>query len=249
MVRQASAGENATPIRRSRRIAGRRRGEIAETLRMGERNNRSQPIRSQIQQEPRENDQRNYDEISVHTTNTDTVEENEEMTHEEGEVGEIEENMTIGELRQRLADERRRKEELRANLTRQNDELREKNQRLQEKRSRSRSRITRVSSRSRISRSTSRRSRSEHKDNTQVQFVDNDPDDTFQVNENSQEESERNQLEDRYVQVGKNEPRRGRRREGRLERNGEYNRMHDEEQRENDAEHARMILHGREMLR
>ncbi|XP_026460045.1 pre-mRNA-splicing factor 38B-like [Papaver somniferum] len=213
---------------------------------MGERNNRSQPIRSQIQQEPRENDQRNYDEQSVHTTDIDTAEENEERTHEEEAVGETEDNMTIGELRQRLADERRREEELRANLTRQNDELREENQRLQEQRSQSRSRKTRASSKSRTSRSTTRRSRSEHGDNTQVQFVDNDSDDTFQVNENSQEERERSRIEDRYVKVGEDEPRQGHRREGRLEQNRGYNHMHYEEQRENNAEQSRMILHGRE---
>ncbi|XP_026442051.1 splicing regulatory glutamine/lysine-rich protein 1-like [Papaver somniferum] len=230
MARRTSAGENATPIRRSRRIAGRRRGEIAETSRMGERNKRPQPIRFQIQQEPRENDQRNLDEVSVHTTDTDTAEENEEGTQQERAVGENEDNMTIGELRQQLADERRREEELRANLTRQNDELRVENQRLKEKRSQSRSRTTRAGSRS--SRSTTRRSRSEHGDNIQGQFMDNSLDDNFQVNENSQDERERNRIEDRYIQVGEDELRRRHRREGRLERNGEYNRMHDEEKSE-----------------
>ncbi|XP_026432284.1 zinc finger CCCH domain-containing protein 13-like [Papaver somniferum] len=154
MARRTSAGENTASIRRSRRIACRIRGEIAETSRMGERNNRPQPIRSQIRHEPRENYQRNLDEVSVHTTDTETAEENEEGTQEEGAV-----------------------------------------------------------------------------------------------NENSQEERERRCIEDRYVQVGENEPRRGRRREGRPERNGEYNRTNDESEQDNDAEKERMILYGREMLR
>lgn len=144
-----------------------------------------------------------------------------------------------------MAEERRREVELRANLTRQNDELREENQRLQEQRSQSRSRTTRASSRSRTSRSTTRKSRSEHGDNTQGQFSDN----TFQENENSQEEQEWDRIDDRYIQVGEDGTRRMRRREGRLEQNGEHNRTPDDEQRENDVEQARMVLHGREMLR
>ncbi|XP_026442833.1 uncharacterized protein KIAA1211 homolog [Papaver somniferum] len=115
--------------------------------------------------------------------------------------------MTIGELRQRLADERRRKEELRANLTRQNDELREENQRLQDQRSQSRSRTTRASSRSRTSRSTTRRSRSDHRSDEQRQFIDNNLANNLQVGDNIKEEREHNQIEDRYVQTGENEPR------------------------------------------
>ncbi|XP_026445406.1 UPF0481 protein At3g47200-like [Papaver somniferum] len=59
----------------------------------------------QIQEE---NNRKNYNEITVHTKDTDTVEEDEERTREEGPCAESEENMTKEDLRQRLDDERKR---------------------------------------------------------------------------------------------------------------------------------------------
>lgn len=197
MARQTYAGEDPTPIRRSRRITGRRRAEIPETSRMGARNNRSRPIRSQIHQDPREDTPIHYDAVSMHNTDTNNAEEEEERPQEERVVEEAEENMTIEQLRQQLAEERRRKEELRANLTQQNDELREENQRLHERRSQSRSRTTNASSRSRTSRNTSRSSRSDRKDGRQERFVADD----VQVRDKMEIENAHN----RYIQEGANE--------------------------------------------
>ncbi|XP_026417340.1 trichohyalin-like [Papaver somniferum] len=134
MARQANPGELVTPIRKSRRIAGRRRGEIAESSRIGERNNQRQQIRFQIQQVQEANDRIDYDHVSVHTADTDTTDEDEQGTGDGGLIEKNEENMTTEELRQRLIEERMREEEACANLTRKNDELREENNRLQEER-------------------------------------------------------------------------------------------------------------------
>ncbi|XP_026384080.1 trichohyalin-like [Papaver somniferum] len=123
-------------VRRSKRIAGRRRSEIAESSRMGERDNPQQQVNNPAQQEPVQNNTTDYDRVSVHTSQTDSTEENAHRTEEGRFIEGDDEDMKIAELRQRLADERRREEEERVNLMRLNNELREENIRLQEKKSR-----------------------------------------------------------------------------------------------------------------
>ncbi|XP_026452216.1 trichohyalin-like [Papaver somniferum] len=151
MVRQNFVEGQAVTVRRSKRIAGRRRSEIAESSRMGERNNQEHQVHHPIQRElePQENQVRHpiqrapvqdnaidYDRVSVHTLQTDSTEENEQRTGQGGLVEGTNEDMTIEEFRQRLVAERRRENEERANLMHQNKELREQNIRLQEQKSR-----------------------------------------------------------------------------------------------------------------
>ncbi|XP_026416886.1 trichohyalin-like [Papaver somniferum] len=245
MVRQNSVEGHAVTVRRSRRIAGRRRSEIAESSKMGERNNQENQVHHPIQRvlEPEENQVRHpiqrahvqdnvidYDRVSVHTSQTDSTEEDEQRTGEGGLIKGTDEDMTIEELRQSLVAERRREDEERANLMRQNNELREHNIRLQEQRSRSTTR-----SRSRSSRTTSRRSQSNRRDLRQEPPLGNiseniREDDDLQYRRNEYR-IEQPPIDDRYVLHGENQQ--GERYQG----------------EQNDPEQGRMILQGRQMLR
>ncbi|XP_026417574.1 conglutin beta 5-like [Papaver somniferum] len=110
MAKVVSRAENVIAARRNRRIARSRGGEIGETSTMGERIHQAQHVQPQIQcvQEGNDVNRNIYDEVSVDTTDTDTVEENGESTPEQGPILENEENMTIGEFSQRIVEERRR---------------------------------------------------------------------------------------------------------------------------------------------
>ncbi|XP_026384981.1 trichohyalin-like [Papaver somniferum] len=200
---------------------------------MGERNNRANQAQTQIQSELVQENIIDYDRVSVHTANTNSKNKEEERSGAPGLIEGDEESMTTAELRQRLIVERRREDEERANLTRQNNELREENIRLQEQRSRS---TTRVSSKSRTSRSTSRRSQSGRRDVRQESPLDNIAEIISEV-------------DDRYVQQGEEHRAIKGNRGNRRERQGERYRVHHNQDEEDDEEQGRMILHGREMLR
>ncbi|XP_026458694.1 trichohyalin-like [Papaver somniferum] len=222
MVRQAIAAEQVVSIKRSRRIVGRRRSEIVESSRMGERNNRGNKVQNQIQNEPVQNRIIDYDRVSVHTSQTYLTEEEEEgeqRTVNEGLIEGNKENMTIEELRQRLVAERRREDEERANLARQNNELREENLRLQEQRSRS---------------ATHSRSRSSRRSIRQEPPLDNIVE-KFQINEDLQDP--------RYYRTQEGS------RDNRHEQQGERYRVRHDQNDGNEPEQRRVILQEREILR
>ncbi|XP_026377652.1 uncharacterized protein LOC113271944 [Papaver somniferum] len=106
MVRKNSAAGQPVPIRRSRRIARRRRSGIAESSRMGERHNQDQQVHHPIQREPVQDNVIDYDRVSVHTSQTVSTEEAEQRTGEGGLIEGTDEDMTIEELRHRLDAER-----------------------------------------------------------------------------------------------------------------------------------------------
>ncbi|XP_026415891.1 vicilin-like seed storage protein At2g18540 [Papaver somniferum] len=140
-------------------------------------------------------------------------------------------NMTITELRQKLIIERKREEEERANLIRQNDDLREENLRLQEQRSRI---VTR--SRSRSSRNSSRQSQSKRRNDRRKQHME-------VIEENSQEDEnlENHRERRRIIELATNRYEHPRELLRRTNTNSER-----EEERLGQGQ---MILHGRETLR
>ncbi|XP_026428163.1 pre-mRNA-splicing factor 38B-like [Papaver somniferum] len=144
---------------------------------------------NELQHEPHpeqeQNNDINYDRVSVHTSQTSSTGEETQRTGIPGRIDGNEEDMTIAELRQRLIAERRRDDEERANLIRQNDDLREENLRLHEQRSRSATR-----SRSRSSRSSSKQSQSNRENDRQrhrMEVIE----ENSQENNNSQDQQER----------------------------------------------------------
>ncbi|XP_026378305.1 vicilin-like seed storage protein At2g18540 [Papaver somniferum] len=186
------------------------------------------PIGSQREQG--QNNDIDYDRVSVHTAMTDSTEEEQRIGNKEP-VTASEGNMTIAELRQRLLIERKREEEERANLIRQNDDLREENLRLQEQRSRSATR-----SRSRSSRSSSTQSQSNRGNDRRRKHME-------VIEENSQEnENLEDQRERRHkVDLATNRYEHPRK----LLRRAHINFEREEE----DPRQGQMILHGREILR
>ncbi|XP_026377758.1 trichohyalin-like [Papaver somniferum] len=140
-------------------------------------------------------------------------------------------NMTISELMQKLIIERKREEEERANLIRQNDGLREENLRLQKQRSRIATR-----SRSRSSRSSSRQSQSNRRNDRRRQHME-------VIEENSQEDENLEDQRERRRVINLETNRYEHPRE--LLRRANINCEREEE----DPRQGQMILHGREMLR
>ncbi|XP_026410011.1 pre-mRNA-splicing factor 38B-like [Papaver somniferum] len=185
MVRIRSTVEQGTSARKSNRIEERRR--ITNLDHQEERIEEAQEneLQNEPQTEQERNNDINYDRVSVHTSQTNSTGEETQRTGIPGRIDGNEEDMTIAELRQRLIAERRRDDEERANLIRQNDDLREENLRLHEQRSRSATR-----SRSRSSRSSSKQSQSNRENDRQrhrMEIIE----ENSQENNNSQDQQER----------------------------------------------------------
>ncbi|XP_026383364.1 pre-mRNA-splicing factor CWC22 homolog [Papaver somniferum] len=177
MVRLGSTFEQGTIVRRSNRIAERRRVTNLDQQEEIVGENQENELQNGPQPEQERNDDINHDIVSVHTSQTSYTEEETIITGDPGRIDGNDEDMTIAELRQRLIEERRRDDEERANLIRQNDDLREQNLRLQEQRPRSATR-----SRSRSTRSTSRQSQSNRGNDRRRDRME-------AIEENSQEEN------------------------------------------------------------
>ncbi|XP_026400469.1 luc7-like protein 3 [Papaver somniferum] len=175
MVRIESVVEQGMKTRRSHRLAERRRTTNLEQQeeRLKEHQRTEIPIGSQREQGL--NNEIDYDRVSIHTAKNNSTDEGQRIGNEEP-ITVSEGNMTIEELRQKLIIERKREEEERANLIRQNDDLREENLRLQEQRSRIATR-----SKSRSSRSSSRHSQSNRRSDRRRKHME-------VVEENSQED-------------------------------------------------------------
>ncbi|XP_026459999.1 pre-mRNA-splicing factor 38B-like [Papaver somniferum] len=229
MVRIGYTIEQGTTARRSNRIAERRRmtnldhqEEIIEETQENELQHEPQP-------EQERNNDINYDRVSVHTSQTSSIGEETQRTGIPGRIDRNEEDMTIAELRQRLITERRRDDEERANLIRQNDDLREENLRLHEQRSRSDTR-----SRSRSSRSSPKQSQSNREKDMQrhrMEVIE----ENSQENNNSQDQQERRRtIQDRGTK--------------RYEHPCELLRRthHNLEREKDDPRQEQMMLHGRE---
>ncbi|XP_026384615.1 vicilin-like seed storage protein At2g18540 [Papaver somniferum] len=230
MVRIESVVEQGMTTRRSNRLAERKRITNLEQQeeRMEEHQRTEIPIGSRREQG--QNNDIDYDRVSVHTTMTNSADKGQRIGNEEP-ITESEGNMTIAELRKKLIIERKREEEERANLIRQNDDLREENLRLQEQRSRSATR-----SRSRSSRISSRQCQFNRRNDRRRQHME-------VIEENSQEDED---LEDqrerrRVIDLATN----------RYEHPHELLRRANTncEREEEDPRQGQMILHGREMLR
>ncbi|XP_026416460.1 trichohyalin-like [Papaver somniferum] len=194
MIRIRYTVKQAETTRRSKRIYERRRGEIHEQLEEGERTNQRNDVLNGLQRTQKQNNDIDYDRVSIHTAHTNSTEDETQRTGDEGRIEGNEENMTLEELRQRFIAERQREDEERVNLIRQNDDLREENLRLHEQRSRS---VTR--SRSRTSRSSSRQSRSNRRNSKREQTLDNIYE-NLQEDDNLQDQCERRTVNDRYEQ-------------------------------------------------
>ncbi|XP_026440556.1 golgin subfamily A member 6-like protein 22 [Papaver somniferum] len=216
--------------RRSKRIAERRRGEIENQPEVGIENiqGNGDPIGAQRTQE--QNNPIDYDRVSMLTSQTDSTEENEQRDVEMGMI-ERDDN-TIAELRQRLIAERRREDEIHANLIRQNDDLREENLTLQDRRSRI---ATSIRSRSRNNRSLSRQSKSNQEHDRRERNL-GVVDENLQLDDNQQ---------DRYEQPREHHHRRENQRIDMYQNAGE--RHHHNE--EHGPEQGRSLLYDREMLR
>ncbi|XP_026379227.1 vicilin-like seed storage protein At2g18540 [Papaver somniferum] len=196
--------------------------------RMEEHQRTEIPIGSQREQG--QNNDIDYDRVSFHTAMTNSTDEGQRIGNEEP-ITACEGNMTIAELRQKLIIERKREEEGRANLIRQNDDLREENLRLQEQRSRSATR-----SRSRSNRSSSRHSQSNRRNDRRRQHME-------VIEENSQEDKNLEDQRKRRCIIDSATNRYEHPRE--LLRRANTNC----ERKEEDPRQGQMILHGREMLR
>ncbi|XP_026382824.1 zinc finger CCCH domain-containing protein 13-like [Papaver somniferum] len=230
MVRIEFVVEQGMTTRRSNRIAERRRitNLEQEEERVDEHQRTEIPIRSQ--REKGQNNDIDYDRMSVHTAITYSTDEGQRIGNE-GPITASEGNVTIAELRKILLIERKREEEESANIIRQNDDLREENLRLQEQRSRSTTR-----SRSRSSRSSSRQSQSNRGNDRRRQHIE-------VIEENSQEnENLEDQRESRRIVDFET---------NRYEHPREFlRRAHiNFEREEADPRQGQMILHGREILR
>ncbi|XP_026441506.1 trichohyalin-like [Papaver somniferum] len=182
------------------------------------------------QREQGQNNDIDYDRVSVHTAITNSTDEGQRIGNEEP-ITTSEGNVTIAELRQRLLIERKREEEERANLIRQNNDLREENLRLQEQRSRSNTR-----SRSRSSTSSSRQSQSNRRNDRRRQHMEV-IEENSQENENLEDPRERR----RIIDLATNRYEHPRELLGRAHINFE--------REEEDPGQGHMILHGREILR
>ncbi|XP_026440513.1 trichohyalin-like [Papaver somniferum] len=248
MVRIGSVIEQ-TAARRSARIAKRRRGEIPDQPEMEEINIQRNEDTIGNQRIQEQNNPINYDRVSVHTSQIDSTEEEDQRTAGTGMIEGNEDNMTIAELRQRLITERSREDEIRANLIRKNDNLREESLRLQDQGSRS---ATNTRSRSRTSRSLSRQSQS----NKGHARRERNLGENLQLDDNLQDQREARRMEqrleyDRHEQPREHHRRREYQRIDRYQNAGEYHRIRHERDNneEHDPEHKIIILHGREMLR